>query len=279
VEADQLPSVSRGGAADGEAHEIDREEPASSDHVRGAESQRGRRERRDRYERSDGPRDPGEDPHRRCAEDDADRQPERELADDQQHEIAEAVGLGVVDPGDQTQRERDGHRVVAAGLGLERPGKPSPDMREAERREHGGGVGRGHHGAEQDRLEPREVEERIRGHAGQNGSDDDSDRAEQRGRHRHAPQAPPRRLQSSLVEDEHEADDADLTRQRRVVELDAARAVGPEQHPQREKRHEDGEPRPGRSEREHDARRQHQADDQERKSFVHPRLLPARSRP
>ena len=107
----------------------------------------------------------------------------------------------MLDPGDQPQRERDRDRVVAAGLRLERPGEPPANVGEAKRREHGGRVRGRHDGAEQHRLEPRQVEERICGDPGEERRDYDSHRAEQRRRHGHAPQPPPRRLQPSFVQD------------------------------------------------------------------------------
>ena len=96
---------------------------------------------------------------RRAPEDDADHETERDLTDDEQDELVESVRLGALDPGDQTERERDRHRVVAARLGLERAREPAPDVREAQRREDRRGVGGRDDGAEQDRLEPGEVEE------------------------------------------------------------------------------------------------------------------------
>ena len=78
-------------------------------------------------------------------------------------EIVDAVACGALDPGDQAERERDRHRIVAARLGLERAREPAADVREAQRREHRGGVRRRDDGAEQERLEPREVEQRLRG--------------------------------------------------------------------------------------------------------------------
>ena len=91
-------------------------------------------------------------------------------------------------------------------------------------------------GAEQDRLEPGEVEEPVRGDAGEERADDDADRAEEGGRHGHLAQAPPRGLQSALVEDQREPDDPDLACELRVVELDPAGPVRAEQHPEREER-------------------------------------------
>ena len=96
---------------------------------------------------------------------------------------------------------------------------------------------------------------------GQERADDDADGAQQRGRHGDLAQPAPGRLQPALVEDQREADDADLARELRVVELDPARAVRAEQHPEPEERHEDGQSRACRAERDDDARREHGADE------------------
>ena len=184
VEADELPAVARRRAADREADEVHGEEAAAAEDVGGAERDAGGCERRDRRERADGAGKAREDPRRREREDDSDHEAEPELADDEQDEIAEPFGVGALDPGDQPERERDRHRVVAAGLGLERAREPAPDLGEAQRREDRRRVGGRDDRAEQERLEPRQVEERVRRDAGEERRDDDPDRAEQRRRAR-----------------------------------------------------------------------------------------------
>ena len=85
-------------------------------------------------------------------------EPEADLLDDEDDEVVDAVGVGPLDPRDEPERERDRHRVVAARLGLERAREPAADVREAKRREDGRRVGRRDDRAEQERLEPGEVE-------------------------------------------------------------------------------------------------------------------------
>jgi len=58
----------------------------------------------------------------------------------------------MLDPGDQTERERDRHRVVAARLGFECAREPPADVREPQRRKDGCRVGRRDDGADEDRL-------------------------------------------------------------------------------------------------------------------------------
>ena len=207
-----------------------------------------------------------------------DHESEAELADDEQDELVEAVGVRALDPGDQADRERDRHRVVPARLGLERASETAADLREAEGREHGRGVGGRDDGAEQERLEPGEVEQRLSRDAGEQRGHDDSDGAQQRRRHRHFAQSPPRCLQAALEEDQDEPDDADVARELGVVELDAARPVRAEEHPQRQERDEDRHAGPRRAERDEHAGAEHGPDEEEHESFVHLDILAARGR-
>ena len=277
VERDELPPVAGRRAADGEPDEVDGEEAAAAEHVRRAEGDRRRGEGRDRCERADRRRDAREDPGREGAEDDADDKADPDLAHDLECEVGGAVRAGLVlDPGDQPDRQRDRHRVVAAGLGLERARQPPADLGRAQRREDGRRVGRGDHRAEQERLEPGEREQRVRAEAGDQRRHEDADGAQQRGRDDDLAQAPPRGLQSAFVEDQAEADRADALGQLRVVEVDAAGPVRAEQHPDAEKRDEDGQAGARGTERGDDARAEHDADKEEDEPFVHAPIIGAR---
>jgi hypothetical protein len=79
--------------------------------------------------------------HIATAQGNADEQPESDLADDKDNEIVDAVVVRSLDPCDQPQRERDRHRIVAAGLGFKGPGKPPANVRKPQRRKDGGGIG------------------------------------------------------------------------------------------------------------------------------------------
>ena len=181
--------------------------------------------------------------------------------------------VGVLDPRDQPERQRDRHRVVASRLRLEGARDAAPDVREAEGREHGGRVGGRDDGPEESCLEPREVEEHACGDPGEEGGHQDADRAQQRRGRCDAPQPPPRGLQASLEQDQDEADDADLARELRVVELDPAGTVRPEQHPQSEEGDENGHAGAGCAECQQDARTEHGPDDEEGYTFVHADIL------
>ena len=183
----------------------------------------------------------------------------------------------MLDPADQADRERNRHRVVAARLGLERACEPARDVREAERREHRGGIGRRDDRPQQERFEPREVEERLR----ENPSDErchyHADRAQEARGHGDLPQPPPRGLEAALVEDQPEPDRARLARELSVVEVDPSGPVGAEQHPEAEERDEHRQAGARRPEGQGDAETQDQADDEEGEAFVHAPILAVRA--
>ena len=165
VEGDELAPVARRRAPDRETDEVDGEKAAAPDHVRGAEGECAGGDRRDGGEGADRVREPSEDPDRGSAEHGADEQPETELLDDQQREVVEAIAVRLLDPRDQSERQRDSHRVVAARLRFERAGQRAADVRAPERREDRGRVGGRDDGAEKDRPQPGEVEEHVCGDA------------------------------------------------------------------------------------------------------------------
>ena len=133
---------------------VDREEAAAADRVGRAERECRGGDGRDGGERPDRLRNACEDPHRRYSEHDADEEAEADLAHDEQDEVVDAVRARVLDPRDQAKRERDRHRVVAAGLRLESSGEPAAHPGFPKRGEHGSRIRRGDDGAEQNRLEP-----------------------------------------------------------------------------------------------------------------------------
>jgi hypothetical protein len=239
VEGDELAPVARRRAADREADEVDGEEAAAADHVRGAERERAGGHRRDRREGADRVREPREDPDRGRPERDADQQPEADLLDDEDQEVVDPVRVRLLDPGDQAERQRDSHRVVAARLGLERACQRAPDVRGAEGCEDRRRVGRCDDGAEKHRFQPGEIEEDVRRDAREQSADDDADRAQKRCGHGDLPQATPRGLEPALVEDQRQPDHSHSPGELRVLELDPARSFRPEQHPEGEERHED----------------------------------------
>jgi hypothetical protein len=209
----------------------------------------------------------------------ADEQSEADLACDQQKKIADSVLVRPFDPRDQAQRERDRHRVIAARLGLERPRDATADVRESQGREHRGGVGRSDDRPQQDRLKPGEVEQGAGDSTGHERTHDHPDGAEQRGRYRNLPQPSPRSLQASLVQDQPESDDSDLTGQLGVIELDPSGTIRAQQHSEAKERDEHRQPGARCPQRDHDARRQNRTHKQEDEPFSHaPIFAPAKPR-
>ena len=218
-----------------------------------------------------------EDPGRRPRQDHPDEEAEPELADDEEHEILDAVRVRALDPGDQAERERDRHRVVAARLRLERSREPAADVREAKRREHGGGVGRRDDSAEKDRLEPREVEQRCAATPTSSAVTTTptvlsiaAGAATPRRRRQDVWSPPSKRMRARPTI-------PTCARELGVVEVDASRTVRAEQHPEHEERDENRHPGPRGRERRERARGQDRADDEKDEPFVHPRILAARA--
>ena len=219
---------------------------------------------------------PGEHPHRNGAEHDADDEAEGELANDVEHEVREPERR-IVDPGDEADRERDRDRVVQARLGLQRARDPLPDVREPERREDRGRVGRGDDRPEEHRLEPREVEQRVRRGARKHRGRDNSRRRQQACRDGHAPEPAPRRGEPALVEDRRQAGDPDGPRELGVVEVDSAGTIRAEQHAEHEKGDERRNPDTRGADRDGHADREDPANEQEERAGFHASIFPGRA--
>ena len=133
VEGDELAAVARRRAADGEPDEVDREEAAAADHVRGAERERAGGDRGDRREGADRVGEPPEDPDRKR------RRARRRRA----ARGRSAATIRSVRSSNPYESGRSIHairpsvsampgRVVAARLRLERAGQRAPDVRRAQ---------------------------------------------------------------------------------------------------------------------------------------------------
>ena len=236
--------------------------------VGGAERERRGRGGCDRHERRDRRRDAREDPRRERARSRARTRGRCRSAYEQDDEVVDAV-VRPLDPGDQAEGQGDRHRVVAAGLRLERAREPTtkpraraasrtPPRHRSRRPPSRGGTPRATTG----RTEMREA-------AGERGGDGDSDGREERRRDRDRTQPPPRGRQAALVEDRDQRHDADLARDGGVVERDAAWPVRAEDHPEAEKRHERRQGRLRGAEGQRHARREHRADGEHGQSDCH----------
>jgi hypothetical protein len=270
VEGHDRPPRRRDGGAEHEPRQVDREEAGA---VQRVGEPVGQRRRGDRGHGPQARRRQAHAAHRRHgqrrdreAADEADRQ----LAGHQPERVEQAEGRAL-DGLDAADHEQDRDRIVDARLPLERARQPPPQRGPAQHREDRGRVARRDGRAEQQRLERREVEDQARGHGGQA-------RGQQRPEGREGDRGPQHRAdlveaagQAALEEDQRQRDDADLARELEVGEVDPARAVGADQHPEREDEHEARHPHAARGERRGQASSQQDARDQEELALVHGR--------
>jgi hypothetical protein len=89
-------------------------------------------------------------------------------------------------------------------------------------------------------------------------------------------QPPPRRGETPLEEDGREPDDTDGPCELGVVELDPARTVRAEQHPEREKGDQRRNAHPRGTERDESAPGENRADHEQHRSDVHLRIFTGR---
>ncbi|MGX1168116.1 hypothetical protein AB7M16_004382 [Bradyrhizobium sp. USDA 372] len=122
----------------------------------------------------------------------------------------------------QHQSEEDREGIVGAGFRLQRraDARAQTQALGVHQEEHGGRVGRGHHGAHQQRLRPVEVErvfgERRRDQRGQQHADG----REHERRGEHGADAGKARAQAAVEQDQGERDGADQIGGADVVELE-----------------------------------------------------------
>jgi hypothetical protein len=262
VEGDDRATERHRRIAEPERNDVDGKEAAAVDARRDAV---GERSGRDRGDGREGREVGWQERHEaRCedAERDADHEAEAELASEQRREVAAAVAARL-DPRDQAERQCNRCWVVHARLGGEHGGQPAPETREAQRRKDRGGVRRPDDSAEQERLRPGEVEEGACGDAGHEHRHDDPDRAEQERGAEHGAHVAPLRRQAALEEDRDQADDPDRACELRVVEVDPARTLRAEQHPEPEERDQEREAKAARRDRGSDGDEQDAARDQD----------------
>lgn len=142
-----------------------------------------------------------------------------------------AAVLAGGDPAGQGDGQEHRHRVVGAGFDFQGAAGAAFQVQAAgaDQEEHGGGVGRGQHGAEQQRLQQRQFQQGAGGDRGQRGGDQHAEgREHQRGPDRgaHLRRA---RLQAAVEQDQAERERADLVGEAGIVVVDAAGTVDPEQ--------------------------------------------------
>jgi hypothetical protein len=143
-------------------------------------------------------------------------------------------------------------------------------------RKHGRRVRRGDDGAEEHRLQPGEIEQVVGGDTGKEGADDDADGRQEHRRDGDAAQSPPGRREPALVEDRGKRDDPDRPRELGVVEVDPARPIRAEQHPERQEREQRRHPDTRGAEGHENAPGQDRPGQKERRALVHAPIVAAR---
>ena len=211
MEGDELAAVARRRAADGEADEVDGEEAAAADHVCGAERERagGDARRQARRRRSNGalgrtPTTPQRRARRRrgararsAARSGARGRRGRTLSGCSIHAISpsvSAIAIGSLPP-DSASSVRARRRRMCVKRSVAKTAAASVEATTAPSRTD----------SSQDRSKSAYAATPVSTRA-----DDDADRAQERRRHGHLAQAPPRGLEPALVEDQREPDDPDL---------------------------------------------------------------------
>ena len=164
---------------------------------------------------------------------DADRGAQGQLEDEQAGHVGEPVAR-LLDPFDEADHEQQRHRVVHPRLPLERAGQALFQGRAAQHGEDRRRVGGGDRRADQHPFQGAEVEDPLRGQAGNDGGHRGADRRQRGRRAEHRPDLRPAGGQAALEEDQHEGDRTQRAGQLGVVELDPADALRAGQHAQPE---------------------------------------------
>ena len=226
--------------AEHEARQVGGEEAGAVQRLGAAEREAGGGERGDGVEAGARQLRGAQAAHGQPSDAQADDRPDAHLPDEQPEHVHHAV-VRLLDPLDEAHDEQDGHRIVEAGLALQRSRELAPQGRLAQQREDRRAVGGGDDRAEQHPLERREIEQpRCREAADDRGAE----RSEDRKRERRAQDRPdlfvPRR-QPALEQDQRQRHHPDRARQLVVVELDPAEPVGADRHADREEEQEAGQ--------------------------------------
>lgn len=215
------------GVAEDHRGEIDGEEAAAVRHGTGPVRHDRDRQDGDRVEagRGQGHMPQGEraEPAGRESDDRADRQLQRDLAD--QH----VPGVDRTGRGERHHQDHDGG-VVETGFRLERSGHPGRQRHFAQHGEDRGGVGRGDDRADDQGLLPRESHQIVGGGGRDADAHRDACRRQSGGRGQRRPDLFPLRAESTFGQDHDEGAVADHLRQFGVVELDVEQAVPADGH-------------------------------------------------
>ncbi len=259
---------------DRESGEVRREQPRAAEDRHACVA--GERDADDDHGRDPGrgERQPSQQPDRDDPDDDTAGDAEAELADEQQRAVREAVVIRGL-PFDEADHEDRRERVVDPALELEHRLDPTAQADAPHRGEDRRCIGRRDDGSDQERGAPVDVERHVGGHRRNARRDRHAERREQ---HRGADDPPHRRhvgQQASLEQDQRERHRSRVADERRVVEVDASRAVLAEQHPESEEQQQRRGPEPVDEARRDGADEQHRDADEQRLWDVQ-RCLPFR---
>ncbi len=223
--------------------------------------------------------EPVEHQHHQPAAEIADQAAEHEFAG-QQHGDAAPRPVAEQQVFDQRDGEEDRDRIVEPGFDLQRgvDARPQPQALGVQQEEHGGGVGRGHHGAGQQRLRPAHAQREHRSRRGQRGGDHDAGRRQRPGRAEHVAEGLEPGAQAAVEQDQAERHRAHRIGHLDVVEDDAAGAGFAGQHADQQEREQQRRAEPQRDQARHDAGQHQQRAQQQREADcverLHRRSLP-----
>ena len=176
----------------------------------------------------------------------ADEAATQELGEEGQHRAADIDAAADLDDADEERRERDGGCVVEQALALDHEGEPARRADVAEDAEHGGGVGGGDDGAEQERRHQRELGRRREPVADHEGGRDHGDHGQQQHRRDVVHELPEIELHRHL-EQQHRQEDVEeglarqveLLQRRNEIARHGATGVPAEGDEQKTERHAD----------------------------------------
>ena len=196
--------------ADDQAGDIDREKARAVQRLGQAEHHQraGGDERRVQALRQ---RQAVEHQHDGAAADPADEAAEDRLLAQQRRAMSLHALVAEQQDLDQHDGEEDRERIVDAGLDLERraDARAQPQALGVEQEEHRRGVGRGHHRADQQRLDPGQAAAPSGDRRGQRRGDQHADGREQPRRRQHVAEGREPRAQAAVEQDQAERDRAD----------------------------------------------------------------------
>ena len=145
---------------------------------------------------------------------------------------------------DADDREEDGHRIVRSALHLQQSGEPLLHVHalRAEDREDGGRVGGRHDACQKEADDPRQVQDRHRGHGDDRGGQNYPHGGQRQGGSHDGPELGDVGAQAAVEQNEGERDRADPVGERVVLEHDPAQPLLACEHADEQEQHEDRQP-------------------------------------